>query len=141
MRLFQWLAVAFVLAGTLPALAQDMPDQATRERVAGFVDRCNAQLRELRAHGAPNEMLRTGRGMREFIAQPENRVVAETARQFIGTCSPVGFAPEVTRHGCRRIADGIRETGNSTGDVMRNPERYLDPDSGLGDHERTGIRF
>ena len=141
MRLFQWLAVAFVLAGTLPALAQDIPDQATRERVADWVDQCNAQVRELRAHGTPNEMLRTGRGMREFIAQPENRVVAETARQFIETCSPVGLAPEVSRHGCRIIADGIRETGNSTGDVMRSPERYLDPDSGLTDYERTSIRF
>ena len=141
MRLFQWLAVAFVLAGTLPALAQDMPDQATRERVAGFVDRCNAQLRELRAYGATPEMLLTGQGLREFLAQPENSVVAETARQFIGTCSPVGNAPEATRHGCRSVAGDIRKTGNSTGDVMRNPGRYLDPDSGLSEHERQGVRI
>ena len=144
MKLLRWLSavvVAFVLAGTAPALAQDIPDEATRARIADFVDRCGAQEGELRAHEAPNEMLRTGRGMREFIAQPENRVVAETARQFIGTCSPIGFAPEVTRHRCGSIAAIIYSPGNSAGDVMRNPGRYLDPDSGLSEDQRQYVRI
>ena len=142
MRLFQWLAVAFVLAGTTPTLAQDIPDEATRARVADFVDRCGAQEGELRAYyGATSEMLKTGRGLREFLAQPENRVVAETARQFIGTCSPVGFAPEVTRHKCGSIAGIIYSPGNSAGDVMRNPGRYLDPDSGLSEDQRQYVRI
>ncbi len=43
MGLFRWfsvVAVAFVLAGMPPALAQGMPDEATRARVADWIERC-----------------------------------------------------------------------------------------------------
>lgn len=45
MGLFRWFSVvvvAFVLAGTAPVLAQDMPDEATRARVADWIERCPA---------------------------------------------------------------------------------------------------
>ena len=45
MRLFRWFcagAAGFVLAGTTPALAQNMPDEATRARVADWIERCPA---------------------------------------------------------------------------------------------------
>ncbi|MDE0239888.1 MAG: SH3 domain-containing protein [bacterium] len=45
MGLFRWFSVvvvAFVLAGTAPVLAQDMPDEATRARVSDWIERCPA---------------------------------------------------------------------------------------------------
>ena len=40
LRWFSVVAVALVLAGTTPAVAQGMPDEATRARVADWIDQC-----------------------------------------------------------------------------------------------------
>jgi len=142
---FPVTVVAFVLAGTSPALAQDMPDAATRERVADWIDQCNARLGNLKAY-AGELGIYADVSIRELVtvlelrlSEERNPPVAEAIREFGETCLPVAQTLWEARLPCGRLAASIQGTGNRTGDIARNPERYLNPGSGLDESQRRSV--
>lgn len=142
---FPVTVVAFVLAMAPPAQSQDMPDAATRERVADWLDQCNARLGNLKAY-AGELGIYADVSMRELVTALELRLseerdppVAEAIREFVETCLPIAERLRVRGLPCGMLAKSIVRTGNLTGDVTRNPERYLDPDGGLDEFQRWTV--
>ncbi len=106
MRLFQWLAVAFVLAGTTPALAQGMPDEATRASVADWIERCGRPsdacwpvikrieesalgrwCRAIEAYWDTARLVRNPETVLHSIEELRGR--REKAREFLAECVPI----------------------------------------------------
>ena len=128
MSLFRWLSavvVAFVLAGTTPALAQDIPDEATRARVADWIERCWApsdacwpviKRIEESALGRWCRAIETYWDTARLVRDPETvlhsieelRGRREKAKEFIEECVPV-FAAALDEAG--GADDGSSDAG------------------------------
>ena len=145
MRLLRWLSavvVAFVLAGTRPALAQDIPDEATRARVADRIQGCIDMRGELMALAAPPEAFSSEGAMREFIALLEEHdlsLVADTARQYIRMCLSLSATVNQSGRPCRKLSRGVNRTVGLTYLVIRSPDYYLGPDSRLDEVRRQVV--
>ena len=83
--------------------------------------------------------------MDEFIVHLEetNPPVAAVATEFASTCISVGKAVDEggeLADDCTMHAGVISESGNTTAEVTRNPERFVDPVVELDDNLREDIR-
>ena len=109
MGLFRWfsvVAVAFVLAGTTPALAQGMPDEATRASVADWIERCGRPsdacwpvikrieesalgrwCRAIEAYWDTARLVRDPETVLHSIEELRGR--REKAREFLAECVPI----------------------------------------------------
>ena len=137
MELFRWFSVvvvASVLAGTAPTLAQDIPDDATRARVADWLDRCGRSASDAclpvieriaeSARGRRCRVVEWSWDAARLVRDPENAHFVdeavgrrEKAREFIAECVPI-------------YAAALRETDerdNSSGDTAyRGPVEPVD---------------
>ena len=145
MGLLRWLSavvVAFVLAGTHPALAQGIPDEATRSRVADRIQGCFDMRGELMADAVPPEAFSSEGAMREFIAVLEEHdlsLVADTARQYIRMCLSLSATVNQSGRPCGKLARGVNRTVGFTYLVIRSPDYYLGPDSPLDEVRRQVV--
>ena len=144
MGLFRWfsgVAVAFVLAGTAPALAQDMPSEATRARVADRMDECSDMWGKLVPMGAKLERYSGPQGIHRFLAAWQERgdPIVDTIQRYIRMCRSVGDLIEQSGRPCRELAREVHKTVGLPRSVTRYAESYLGPDGGLGGDQQRAV--
>ena len=105
-RRFSVVVVAFVLAGMSPALAQDIPDDATRAHVAEWLDQCSRNASDAcmpvikRIEDSPMfgwcQAIEWSWDAARLVRDPENAHFVdeavgrrEKAREFIAKCVPI----------------------------------------------------
>ena len=157
-RLFSAVGVAFVLAGTAPVLAQGMPDDATRARVADWIEQCWAPsdacwpiikrieesalgrwCRAIEAYWDTARLVRDPETVLHSIEEVRGR--REKAREFIEECVPI-FAAALDEAGGGNDDSGDASYHGSVEPadrVMRAVERSnLRSGPGIG-HDRVGL--
>ena len=138
-RWFRVAAFALVLTGAPLGQAQDLPDKATRARVADWQDDCVSMWRELRPLGADAEEYAGEQGMREFLAfwQARGHPIVATVERFITQCRSVGEKVEQSGRPCRKLARDITATYRvEFRNIVRHADHFLDPAGPLDETER-----
>ena len=133
-RRFSVVVVAFVLAGMSPALAQDIPDDATRAHVAEWLDQCSRNASDAcmpvikRIEDSPMfgycQAIEWSWDAARLVRDPENAHFVdeavgrrEKAREFIAKCVPIYAA----------ALDEAGEGDDSSGDTAyRGPVEAAD---------------
>ena len=121
--------------------APTIPDQATRERVADWLDRCRDMWRELAQHGAYGVDFSNDREVREFLSYYEERdnAIAATIKRYVRTCVRVGKAVNESGRPCRKLTGDVHGSVGFTNDVTRNAENLFDRGSRLDDTQRRTV--
>ena len=118
--------------------APTIPDQATRDRVADWLDQCRDMWGEVGPHGGYNVDFSSDREVRKFLSFYEERdnAIAATIKRYIRTCVRVGKAVKESGRPCRKLANEVNRSVGFTNLVTRIAERLLDRDSRLDDTQR-----
>ena len=144
MRLLRWLSavvVAFVLVGAFPVVAQGIPDEATRARVADRLDECVDMWRQLVPMGAYASEYSGTQGMRKFLAHWQERgdPIVSTIQRYIRMCRSLADLANESGRRCEDLAMEVHATGVPTNAVTRHAEHYLGPDGGLSGDQRRAV--
>lgn len=162
MRMSGWFpvaVVAFVLAGAPPGQAQDIPDEATRERVADWIERCDGDwsgacgqvgdyiaermlgrwCRRLEVHWDAPRLVRSA-----DVDHPAADVAARhrhRAQEFLEECVPI-YAAALARAGAGD--DGPRDAGQhwevAPADRVMQAAKRSNLRSGPGTgHDKVGL--
>ena len=123
---------------------RDVPaisDQATRDRVADWLDRCRDMWGEVGPHGGYNVDFSSDREVREFLSYYEERdsAIAATIKRYVRTCVRVGKAVNESGRPCRKLAGDVHRSVGFTNDVTRNAENLFDRGSRLDDTQRRTV--
>ena len=144
MRLLRWLSagvVAFVLVGAFPVVAQGIPDEATRARVADRLDECVDMWRQLVPMGAYASEYSGTQGMRKFLAHWQERgdPIVSTIQRYIRMCRSLADLANESGRRCEDLGREVHATGVPTNAVTRHAEHYLGPDGGLSGDQRRAV--
>ena len=138
------VALAAMMAWSDAEAARDqtMPDQATRERVADWMDLCTDLRIELMTNsGTESAMFSDGRKLHEFLGVLEihDDSLAAMAREYIRTCWPITERIRELDLPCGQLARELVTTVAFPQEVIRAAERYLGPESGLDETARRTV--
>ena len=126
---------------TPPARTQDMPDEATRERVADAWKQClNLRRKLIPVVGVRS--LSNDRELREALSRAGDRSLAAIGHQYIGKCLSFYARIREGEHGqrCWELARTVGRKVVIPVRVIWDSERYLNPGSRLNESERRTVR-
>ena len=118
--------------------APTIPDQATRERVADWLDQCRDMWGEVGPHGGYDVDFSSDREVREFLSYYEERdsAIAANIKRYIRTCVRVGKAVNESGRPCRKLAGDVHRSVGLTSGVTRHAKQLFDRGSRLDDSQR-----
>ena len=115
-----------------------IPDQATRERVADWLDRCQDMRGEVGQHGGYGVDFSSDREVREFLSYYEERdsAIAANIKRYIRTCVRARKAVVESGRPCRKLAGDVHRSVGLTNGVTRHAKQLFDRGSRLDDSQR-----
>ena len=118
--------------------APTIPDQATRDRVADWLDQCRDMWGEVGPHGGYDVDFSSDREVREFLSYYEERdsAIAANIKRYIRTCVRVGKAVNESGRPCRKLAGDVHRSVGLTNGVTRHAKQLFDRGSRLDDSQR-----